>query len=72
MKLKEKISRKIIKSFDRYLRCFLMQKSRDSSTHANDNDSKRDKLKLCLHMLTLQGIYICSKLYIIFIRERKG
>lgn len=49
----------------------LMQKSRDSSMHANDN-TKRDKLKLRLHMLTLQGIYVCLESYIIFIRERKG
>lgn len=51
----------------------LMQKSRDSSVHANDN-TKRDKLKLCLHMLTLQGIYMFREriIYIIFIRERKG
>jgi len=36
----------------------LMQESRDKfnlSIHANDNDTKRDKLKLCLRMLMLQG-----------------
>lgn len=47
----------------------LMQKSRDKfnlSIHANDNDTKRDKLKLCLRMLMLQGNFslgICSESY---------
>ena len=44
----------------------LMQKSRDkfdSSMHANDNNTKRDKLKLCLHMLTLQGICMFRIIY---------
>jgi len=39
-------------------RMLLMQKSRGKfnlSIHANDNDTKRDKLKLCLRMLMLQG-----------------
>lgn len=42
------------------------QKSRDkfnSSMHAND-DTKRDKLKLCLRMLTLQGTIFSSGIYI--------
>lgn len=47
----------------------LTQELRDkfnSSIHANDNDTKRDKLKLCLRMLMLQGNFssgICSESY---------